>query len=176
MKNIFSLLSVLLFALTCSAATNQPTLAEAAKQTVATNINEVMVQMLSGVKDASGEIYRFSKQEVAHGYDFIKDQAPQVVKEFLLWKIAESCVWLVVWITLACVFFFFARKLSLAAPTMSDEVNRDAATAGKWAGRIVACGIIIVAVGVHAMTITKCVVAPRVYIIEYVVDLCKGQS
>ena len=34
------------------------------KQQVATNINEVMVEILSGVKAGSGEIYNFSKHEL----------------------------------------------------------------------------------------------------------------
>lgn len=159
---------------THAAETNHSPLVEA-KQAVATNVNQVMLEMLTGVKNASGDIYNFSKQELGQGYDFVKQQAPEVVKEFIRWQIAEACVWILSFSGLAGVMFYFARQLKLSAANGSSSYRGDK-TAGKWVMRIVASLMLIITLGVNGMHIAKCVVAPRVFIIEYVVDMVKSPN
>jgi len=164
--------------ITVPAATNQPTTAEivtsTAKQIVATNINQVMVEILSGVKNASGEMYKFSKQEVGQAYDFLKDQAPQVIQEFIVWKMAEAIVWAAIFGSVGGLLFYFARQLKLRAKDTSSYY-RDDYNITKWVMRVVACILLVISLGVCGMRITQIAVAPRVFIIEYVVATINGK-
>lgn len=146
---------------------------ESVKQAVSTNINQVMIEMLTGVKNASGEIYKFSKQEIGQGYDFLKAQAPEVVKEFLAWQIAHAIVWIFILGSLACLLFYFARQFKIHAGEKTTY-NKDDCNITKWIFRVIACIILVISIGYNSLTIAKIVVAPRVFIIEYVVELCKS--
>jgi hypothetical protein len=105
-------------------ATNNPSLLEQAKTTahtiVATNLNEVVISMLQGVKTASGEIYDASKTAIIKSVDFASEQAPLVVKEFLHWKMAQAVIYAIIWIIPSLAFFWFARKARLLAK--SDKI------------------------------------------------------
>ena len=143
-----------------------------AKQTVTTNINQVMVEILSGVKDASGEMYHFSKQEIGQGYDYLKSQAPDTIKEFLLWQATKNIFYIVLWCSIAAVIFFFARKFRLYG---QKEEDTDALVF-MWILRIVACVMIFGAVASYGLNVAKVAVAPRVFIIQYVIDVCQGHG
>lgn len=145
-----------------------------AKQVVATNASQVMVEILTGVKNAGGEVYNFSKDQLSKGYDFLKEQAPQVVREFLAWQIAKSIVWICVWGSVACLLFYFARQFKLRAPNAGNY--KDDYNGFKWLFRVVACITLIITLGINGMVIAKIAIAPRVYIIEYVVDAIHGNS
>jgi hypothetical protein len=140
----------------------------AAKQVVSTNINQVMVQILTGVKDASGEIYGASKFAVTEGYEVMKKETPEVIKEFLRWRVVEAVIYIGVLSLLAIILFIFAHYLKVYAD--KKTYHQDEANGFKWFLRVVACAIIVISLGVNGMTIGKVVAAPRVYIIEYVVD------
>src|SRR6185503_19457189 len=105
MKIIYSIvIALVLSTLIVNGATTPSTnVITTAKETIATNINQVMIEILSGVKNASGDIYKFSKQEIGQGYDFLKQQAPQVVAEFLKWKLVEAIIWTIIWVSLSCL-------------------------------------------------------------------------
>lgn len=48
-------------------------------------INSVFIDMLKGANDASGEIYGAGKIGIVKAVDFVTEQAPLVVQEFLTW-------------------------------------------------------------------------------------------
>lgn len=149
---------------------------DAAKQTVATNINQVMVQILTGVKDASGEIYGASKVAVGQAYEFVKKEAPEVIVEFLRWRLIQAIIWALLFLSIAGLLFFFARQLKLWVIKNPDSYsdNIEAAIGVKWGLRIAACIMIIATLTINGMTVGKIIAAPRVYIIEYVVDTING--
>jgi hypothetical protein len=141
-----------------------------------TNLNEVVIGILQGVKSAGGEIYSASKTAIVQSVDFAKEQAPLVVKEFLHWKLAEAIIWLAIWSVPAFTLFWFARKCRIRAE--SDDVpahdrhttDKTDFTAGKWILRTIGLIILTISLGMNAMTITKIAIAPRVFLIDYVVS------
>ena len=160
-------------ALAASAYAAKPTVLEqaknTAKQTVSTNLNEAIVDILRGVKGAGGEIYAASKSAITKSIDFTMEQAPLVVKEFLHWKMAEAIIWMVSVIISAIVAFYFAHRIHKWALEYDEDLIMVS-----WFIRAIACATIIAAIGTNGMTITKIAVAPRVYLIEYVVDSIHG--
>ena len=160
---------------------NSPSLLAQAKTTANNvvakpNLNQVVISMLEGVKTASGEIYDASKSAIVKSVDFASEQAPLVVKEFLRWKMAQAVIWAVLWAIPALALFWFARKARILAKSdkipEEDRYHTDKGdlTGWKWAFRIVGIILLMINLGVNGMTITEIVVAPRVYLIEYVVS------
>lgn len=176
MKTLALLLVVLSLVITTTPiyASTNPTVLEgvtaAAKQTIATNVNQVMVQILTGVKDASGEIYGVSKVAVAQSYDYVKKETPEVIKEFLLWKLVESSIYAAGWTAVACLLFLFSSILAKHIPGFEYDENIAAGKFFRWFMVVAASLIIVTSLSMNGMTIGKILVAPRVYIIEYVVD------
>jgi hypothetical protein len=186
MKHLSSLLAVLALLVLSSISTfaqntNKTVMEQVtatAKQTVATNLNQLMIEVLQGVKVEGGEVYKASKQAVGQAYEFVKKEAPEVVEEFLKWQITKAIIWTCVWVSVAFVLFYFGRRMSNFLKN-SDNHGGDAedlACVFSWVFRIATIAIIIITLGIHAMTIAEIVVAPRVYIIEYVVDALQPQT
>jgi hypothetical protein len=141
-----------------------------------TNLNEVVIGILQGVKTCSGEVYDASKTAIIQSVDFAKEQAPLVVKEFLRWKMAEAVIYAVIWSIPALTLFWFARKARILAK--SDKIPESSPrgtdkwdlAAWKWVLRVVGLVLIMINISINGMTITKIAIAPRVFLIEYVVD------
>lgn len=155
-----------------NSASGQTNVLESVKQNAATNINQAVIQILAGVKDASGEIYGASKVAIAGAYDFVKKEAPEVVKEFLRWRLVEACIYILIGFSLAGVLFFVARQLKLYSQKNED----DDLMIGKWILRFIAIAIILATINEQGMIIGKILAAPRVYIIEYVVDTVRNHK
>jgi len=136
-----------------------------------TNLNTVMIDILSGVRDAGKEVYGASKEAIRSSVNFAQEQAPLVVKEFLMWHMARAIMYIVAWLLVAIACYFTARWIR-------KNVIADNEFSEGWIPciilRVVALGVIIFGIGNQAMTVTKIAIAPKVYIIEYVVDTIQG--
>jgi len=176
MKSLLSLLilTVSLFTLTVPAfaQTNTPSSLDTVKSAVATNMNQVLIEMLSGTKDAAKEIYGASKEAIHKSVDFVSEQAPDVIKQFLHWKLAESIIWLVVNLATVSILLYVSRRL------WKWEQNEYNTEGIGYVGLVLGCfaaGVIFYNGVVDDVTnIVKISVAPKVYIIEYVVDTVKS--
>ena len=147
-------------------------------QFVETNqpIHEAVLGILKGVKDAGSEIYGASKTAITKSVDFTLEQAPLVVKEFLTWNITEHCVWIAVWGTIACFILYASHvfnrqsKSDKVPDSSRTDTDKGDYTGFKWLFRTVGMLILVISLGINGMVIAKIVVAPRVFLIEYVVD------
>ena len=160
------------------------TLATQAKSTAAafapTNYNAIVIEMLSGVKNASSEIYTASKDAIHKSVDFVVAQAPDVVTQFLHWKLCEAIINFFIPATISLIFFYLGYrcyKYSLIASNSDGGretmTSRNVGLLWKWIFSVLASIIMLISIGVTAPTIAKIIIAPKVYILEYVVDLAK---
>lgn len=96
-----------------SPSTNKPvsvgSVVDTVKTTMSTNLNEVVIQMLSGFKDAGGEVYGASKVALAQSVDFVKEQAPDIIREFIAWNFFENLTFYLIWLIPSVVFIFMYR-------------------------------------------------------------------
>jgi hypothetical protein len=170
---IVTLVAAFMLTTAYAANTNSPTLLEqatvTAREAVQTNLNEVIVDILRGVKTAGGEVYQASKTAITKSVDFTMEQAPLVVKEFLAWKVAEAVGYLLIWIAIVSLSLWISHKILKSA----DGNPGDEWFFG-WVIRVSSILALIAALGINGMKITKVLVAPRVYLIEYVVDALHG--
>lgn len=163
-------------------ATNTPTLLEQAKTTlIGTNaqqtLNSVMIEILSGTKDAAKEIYGASKEAIHKSIDFVGEQAPDVIRQFLTWRFTYAAIWATIWVFVSGIIFFFAYKLRRYQDKASTHASGDNPSEHnvvvffKWVFILIACAPLLFGVGTNAFEMAKIKVAPKVYIIEYVVSL-----
>lgn len=200
MKVKFLSLIVSLFAVTASLAqtntnhivsTNAPTVADVAdaaksavsntvQQVTQASVNSVLIEMLSGVKTAGGEIYSASKEMIHNGVNFVSEQAPDVVKQFLMWKFWESGAWMIMWFAVIALLMYLryrASKFSIEQKETDDlNSNFPIGWIVKWVSYILVGFVLVFPVRGHALNMVKIGVAPKVYIIEYVVDLVKDTA
>lgn len=132
-------------------------------------INNVLVDILKGAKDAGHEIYGASKTGIVKAVDFAQEQAPLVVQEFLTWKFSQSVIYTIVaLISIGVLAWIFTRARKWASK------NNDGSEVFGWFGMAVSLIAILAVVfwtlipNVEQMVKVK--VAPRVFIIEWVSD------
>lgn len=142
-----------------------------------TNLNQVIVDMLKGVSIASGEIYQASKDAIAKAVDFTMQETPLVVHEFLTWRYVKALLNLLTWVFVAGIFFYLSYRLSLYMPsTNTNLVNDNDITEHnlvcmfKWCFFVIGLIIVLITCSVNLTTCLKIKTAPRIYLIEYVVD------
>lgn len=143
-----------------------------------TNMTSIMIDILSGVRDAGKDIYGVTKDAIRTSVDFVKEQAPDVVQQFLKWQIAKHSFYGIAFLLFAVGLIFTARYLRKSVLPNIDrdynDYNSGAPVGFTWVGivvcRIGACLLLVFGLGSNLMDVTKIAIAPKVYIIEYVVD------
>lgn len=133
-------------------------------------INNVLIDILKGAKDAGSEIYGASKTGIVKAVDFAQEQAPLVVQEFLSWKFANAFIWTIV----AAISII---TLLVVAYKCKNWLNKEEYIDDEAFPFIimVACLFVSIAVAFEGLVpsieqMVKVKVAPRVFIIEWVSD------
>jgi uncharacterized membrane protein YraQ (UPF0718 family) len=134
-------------------------------------INSVLIDILKGAKDAGSEIYGASKTGIVKAVEFAQEQSPMVVQEFLMWKFAQSVIWVIVGVIALGVLSYLFKKCVDWLP----ESEGESIIPGFF------CVIMIVLV--CCMTVVpnieqmvKVKVAPRVFMIEWVSSQVTGKN
>lgn len=128
-----------------------------------TNVQNAIVSILMGVKGVGGEVYDASKSAIAAGIDMVKTQAPELVQEFVKWKFTEALIYIIgssLILVAAGVFFFNAYKYR-----HDIEVYAPCSMIGCLIGLV---GVLCVTR--NLMVVMQIWIAPKVYLIQYVID------
>jgi hypothetical protein len=196
-KNLLYLFLVLfLFAYPALAQTNTATNAPVtlkgelahAQQLVATNASQIMVEILTGVKNEGSKIYTGTKEALGQAYETVKKETPEVIREFMLWRAVHHGIWMGTFIALASIAFYWSRRFKKLAADCPPPVETGGYynrydDHGKMTFQfiqyiLVAVTSLILLFGVfnNLYPMLKIAVAPRVYIIEYVVDTVQSYN
>ena len=132
-------------------------------------INAVLIDILKGAKDASSEIYGASKTGIVKAVEFAQEQSPMVVQEFLVWKFAQSVIWVVVGLIAIGVLGFLIKKC-VANWKNPELFERDLYVLPIVMSSILIGVICFVNIVPNVEQIVKVKVAPRVFMIEWVSD------
>jgi uncharacterized membrane protein YraQ (UPF0718 family) len=134
-------------------------------------VNSVLIDILKGAKDAGSEIYGASKTGIVKAVEFAQEQSPMVVQEFLMWKFAQSVIWVIVGVIALGVLSYLFKKCVDWFP----ESEGESIIPGFF------CVLMIVLV--CCMTVVpnieqmvKVKVAPRVFMIEWVSSQVTGKN
>ena len=177
MKKLLTILS-LAFAISSFAAdTNQinTTTNSAPAVGTETNLNQILVGMLSDARSAGKEIYGASKEALKKSVDFVFEQSPEIVRQFLTWKFMEASIKCVAMFLMLITIWFIAWFIYRKLKKYEDDgfewmpilivTILTIMTAPLWYSQIIDNGL----------TAVKIKVAPKVYLIEYVIDKAQGK-
>lgn len=164
MKYIYSIIVALFIVTTVNAQTNT-----IGGITSNTNVQDVIVSILTGVKSAGGEIYDVSKSAIASSIDMVKSQAPELVTEFLKWKFTEASIWCVFGIILVVIGIYGTYKGIKMAGTDYELLQPPVI----MFGGVVPLTIGIIMFASHIFDVVQIYVAPKIYLIEYIVNVVK---
>ena len=104
--------------------------------------------------------------------EFVIEQAPELLREFYAWHIAEHCLMMVLSATVIIMPWVY-RKVLPTCDEYMDKMSffgKDVHAGFAIPGYIVGIGMaIFAAIGFceHAMLLVKILVAPKLYLIEY---------
>jgi len=137
-------------------------------------INTVLIDILKGAKDASGEIYGASKAGIIKAVDFAQEQAPLVVQEFLAWRFSQAIIYLVVGVIALIALAYLVGKCF--SKDWSKETAGGSVFMGILFGGIFCAFLMFGCIIPNVETIVKVKVAPRVYVIEWVADQVSNKN
>ena len=86
---------------------------------------------------------------------------------------SERLIYIVGWAGVAGLIFYISKSISSHLKKYEENmfpVDAKIAFSIKWITRIISISIIILSIWINGMVIAKITIAPKVYLIEYVVD------
>nr|DAY73722.1 MAG TPA: hypothetical protein [Caudoviricetes sp.] len=108
-------------------------------------------------------------QSVSDVVAFGKQQIPDIINQLLMWKIAESGVWLLFGIVFLCVGMFFSNHYYNRLEELEEGLGMAARIVGSIIS-ILAGSIMIVS---NLLDVLYIWLAPKVWLIEYGAELVK---
>jgi len=134
-------------------------------------VNSVLIDILKGAKDAGSEIYGASKTGIVKAVEFAQEQSPMVVQEFLMWKFAQSVIWVIVGVIALGVLSYLFKK---CVDWFSESEGVSIIPGSFFVLMIVLVCWKTVVPNIEQMVKVK--VAPRVFMIEWVSSQVTGKN
>ena len=134
-------------------------------------VNSVLIDILKGAKDAGSEIYGASKTGIVKAVEFAQEQSPMVVQEFLMWKFAQSVIWVIVGVIALGVLSYLFKK---CVDWFSESEGVSIIPGSFFVLMIVLVCCMTVVPNIEQMVKVK--VAPRVFMIEWVSSQVTGKN
>lgn len=131
--------------------------------------NSIFLQMLTGVKEASTEIYSASKDMISNAVSFSMEQAPQVVNEFIRWIIVSNCVKVAIFSVIFGIALYLNKRFFNYCKRHDDDT---------WVCYAMWATICLVTFGMwffnnilpSILEATKALIAPRIFLIEWTLN------
>jgi hypothetical protein len=102
-----------------------------------------------------------TKEGISKGIDFASEQLPEVIEQLIMWKMAEAIVWIVI------TFIALVVIVKIAKSKWDDCYSKFDAI-----GISMLLGIMpLIIFLVNVTELIKLIVAPKVYLLEYVSKL-----
>jgi len=134
-------------------------------------VNSVLIDILKGAKDAGSEIYGASKTGIVKAVEFAQEQSPMVVQEFLMWKFAQSVIWVIIGVIALGVLSYLFKK---CVDWFSESEGVSIIPGSFFVLMIVLVCWKTVVPNIEQMVKVK--VAPRVFMIEWVSSQVTGKN
>lgn len=137
---------------------------------------DMTARAVSATSKALEEVVSSSVALLKSGKDFVADQFPKVVTEFMHWRLAQCAFW----IGIALVLILIAQIAGYKFQKKHEEVVKSKAyNDGGWRFGAVVCRYVLTSIfilaliGPNVYEAVYITVAPRIYLIENMVHLIK---
>jgi hypothetical protein len=110
--------------------------------------------------------------------EFAEAEIPATVKEWLVWYGVSHAIYALIFLGCAIASAVIATRVRKKVAAREDwaDSDRNAAMAALWACRILVPGLLLIGFFFNGLETLKCVVAPRVVVIEKVADLVSDKQ
>jgi len=110
--------------------------------------------------------------------EFAEAEIPATIREWLIWQACESGVIALGFLIAAVVAYLLCTKGLRAAKNapMMHQMDRDPLIALAWAGRVLIPAALLIGFVYNGLHTVKCIVAPRVVVVEKAAELVKGKK
>lgn len=160
MKNILSIL-VLLVATVINASAHVNTVDNT------TNVNQAIVSILGGVHSAGTELYNVSQEAIGNSINFVSQQAPDIMKQFLRWQLFSDLFYYSLWIMPIFLGFYGVYRFYQWSKREDDY---DTYIVVKWIVRVISLIIFLIDTGCYGADALQILIAPKVYLLQYVLS------
>lgn len=107
------------------------------------------------------------------GVDFLSEQLPDVVRQLLIWHAAQSAIRCAIYLALAALLCYAAKRLWRHAYTLQEDSDERAWTCiGAFVAAIIA--LIWLFVAANNLEWLQIWLAPKLYLVEYTAAILKG--
>ncbi len=134
-----------------------------------------MANVVSRSADAVGDLVTSTINGLKSAKDFAVEQAPLIVQEYIHWKIAESITYMSMGLIFIVLSIYFIRLFQSKCKEYKE--NGKDLTESAWPGLIIISiagfilGIPMFFINLHELLYIG--FAPRIYVIEHLVELVK---
>jgi hypothetical protein len=134
-------------------------------------LEQVLVDTIQKATAVTGEAIDGVKGVTGKAIDFASAQIPDVIHQLLIWKVAESAVYIVASCIAIWLFFVLRARFKVLVKDNYDE-------GVSWAFFYTIAGMFLIVFPViqiiaSTLLILKIWLAPKLYLIEYVANLVK---
>lgn len=123
------------------------------------------------------QLLKFLTETLQQGKDFTIEQAPQFVKELLMWRYTEALYFCALGATLVLASWVIAAFLTrrIAKEKAASKSGYSGLDGGNWMVAIGGTVVGALIIGMNLYTAVQVKVAPRVVVVEMVRSLIAGQ-
>jgi hypothetical protein len=123
------------------------------------------------MNDQLAQLLKFLTDTLQQGKDFTIDQAPQFVRELLVWRFYEAMLYMIFFSLSFLVVGVGLERVIIDTMAVDDKDKR---TVKVWIYPIMFL-FIVFAIGINSFTMIQVKVAPRVVIVKMVRELLSNQ-
>ena len=131
----------------------------------------VEVAQAMSTKDILNQALLSTLEAAKAGKDFVLEQAPDVIQQFLVWKATEAGFWMVAGFSLIAFTIWSLKKRWVQWYTFETYNSMEVSPTILLALLNILAGIVVFIL--HVLDFLKIVLAPKVYLLEFASSLVK---
>lgn len=144
---------------------------------VVSSLNEAVASILMSGKAVGSDIYGASKIAITDSINFVSAQAPDIIKQFLEWRMIEASTYAFVFLFVSIIFWYFGCRLRKFSSSLKsnyqDKDVKSAAFAVSWILTIVGFVPFILGTVSWLLDIAKIYFVPKIYLLDYICTLVR---
>ena len=132
---------------------------------------------MSKIEDTVVELIQKSVSSVEQGISWLSGELPDVIHQFLLWKVISSSLIILLVLVFSLIWFRFLRRFNQITAGNRDRLNPEYIDPepyflGLLISGVLLIGGIVIAVG-RMFQIIQILIAPKIFLLEYATSLMK---
>jgi hypothetical protein len=139
------------------------------------SVNDAVASILMSGKAVGSEIYGASKIAITDSINFVSAQAPDIIKQFMLWRVIEASFYALGFLIFAIIIWYLGYRLRKDAGVREayEDPSKSFFRFLGWVFIFAGFLPLVLGTGSWLMDIAKIYFVPKIYLIDYVLTLVK---